>query len=176
MGTARTRQDPPPAGLAHVSVQLSPVLSPFGQAAVMPSEAPTVRHWRSRDVHTPDAHSSPVELPLPEQLVPGRAGSETRERSSSAPGTLANERGGDARDAPSSTVASSGHEAFEPLQKSATSHSPTDGRQTVLAGLNVQLSSQHVDDDGSHWAPLRNRQAAGARARRRRSAPWRGAG
>lgn len=48
----RTRQ-PPPLGLLQVSVQLSPFERPPEQADVMPSEAPTVLHWRSRLVQRP---------------------------------------------------------------------------------------------------------------------------
>ena len=97
----------------------------------MPSERPTVLHCKSRLEQMPLAHSSPVLLlPVPpEQAVP------------------------------SGTVASSGHEAADPVHMSATSHSPTEGRQTLVEGLKVQPASQQVDEAGSQTAPLRKRQA-----------------
>jgi len=117
-----------------VSVQLSPVLRPEGQAPVMPSERPTVWHWRSRLVQTPEAHARPV--PLPPEPPP-------------------------VQDVPSDTVASAGQSAAEPVQRSGTSHSPTEGRQTVVEGLKAQLARQQVDEAGSQTAPLRKRQAGG---------------
>lgn len=140
----RTTQPKPLLGLEQVSVQLSPETSPLGQAPVMPSERPTVWHWRSRLEQTPLAHSRPPPPPPPVvPLVPPPA-------PPPPPPVQA---------VPSGTVASSGQVAAEPVHMSARSHSPTEGRQTVVDGLKVQLASQQTDEAGSHTAPLRKRQA-----------------